>query len=270
MVAALRSLGHEVNVAGDGEVNVYHAGNNRLHHDIHERAHRKPGVVEVETVELLVKQKEGHSVTAEVSIPGVVVPFEGTFDPETGVLSLIAHKGTESATIRLTLKDGRLDGGAIRDLLDGDLLDGIDPAGAPDFSTWLLVARQRLAGRIDARLREETIVAISRGQYGRAVELAEAAARRVPYDEGAQVLLVRSLAAAGHTRAAVDHVTAVEERFRTELGVEPSAALRSAARSRRSSPTAPRLSSRSATAPRSATRSSESRRFSPSRRSANS
>ncbi len=73
-------------------------------------SHRKPGVVDVETVELKVTRGEGHSVTAEVSIPGVIVPFEGTFDPETGELSLIAYKGSESATINLKLKDGQLNG----------------------------------------------------------------------------------------------------------------------------------------------------------------
>lgn len=113
----------------------------------------------------------------------------------------------------------------------GELLEGIDPAGGPEFSTWLLVARQQLASRIAARLREETITALSRGQYGRAIELAEAAARRSPYDEGAQVLLVKSLAAAGHSAPALAHVSEVEQLFRAELGCEPSPALRSAARS---------------------------------------
>ena len=47
-------------------------------------AHRKPGIVEVETVQLLVVQEEGLNVRAEVSIPGVVVKFTGTFDPATG------------------------------------------------------------------------------------------------------------------------------------------------------------------------------------------
>ena len=45
LVEALRSLGHDVRVGREGDVDVYHAGNNPLHHDIHERALRKPGVV---------------------------------------------------------------------------------------------------------------------------------------------------------------------------------------------------------------------------------
>ena len=45
LVAALRSLGHEVRIGLDGDIDIYHAGNNPLHHAIHERALRKPGVV---------------------------------------------------------------------------------------------------------------------------------------------------------------------------------------------------------------------------------
>ncbi len=47
LVGALRSAGHEVRVNADGDVDVYHAGNNPLHHSIHERALRRPGIVVV-------------------------------------------------------------------------------------------------------------------------------------------------------------------------------------------------------------------------------
>ncbi len=56
------------------------------------------------------------------------------------------------------------------------------------------------------------------------------AARRSPYDEGAQILLVKALVLAGHPEAALEHVTAVESLFREELGCDPTPALRSAAR----------------------------------------
>ncbi|MFN0281438.1 MAG: BTAD domain-containing putative transcriptional regulator [Kineosporiaceae bacterium] len=124
------------------------------------------------------------------------------------------------------LRDGRLDAGRV-----GELLDGIDPECGPEFSTWLLVARQHVSARVAARLREETITAISRGQHGRAIELAEAGARREPYDEGVHVLLVKALVAAGHTDAALRHVADVESLYRSELDCDPSPALRSAARS---------------------------------------
>jgi DNA-binding SARP family transcriptional activator len=112
----------------------------------------------------------------------------------------------------------------------GELLDGVDPPCGPEFSTWLLVARQQVSSRIAAQLRDATITAISRSDHELAVELAELAARRSPYDEGAQVLLARALIAAGHPTAALEHVTAVESLFRHELGCDPTPALRSAAR----------------------------------------
>jgi DNA-binding SARP family transcriptional activator len=112
----------------------------------------------------------------------------------------------------------------------GELLEGIDPSCGPEFATWLLVARQQVSSRIAAQLREATIKAISRNDHGRAVELAELAARRSPYDEGAQVLLAKALVAAGHPEAALEHVISVESLFRDELGCDPTPALRSAAR----------------------------------------
>ncbi len=124
------------------------------------------------------------------------------------------------------LRDGRLDTASL-----GELLEGIDPRCSPAFSTWLLVVRQQVSARIAARLREETITAISRGQLDRAIELAAISARRAPYDEGAHVLLVKSLVAAGHADTALQHVADVESLFRSDLGCDPSAALRSAARS---------------------------------------
>lgn len=112
----------------------------------------------------------------------------------------------------------------------GELLEGVDPPCGPEFSTWLLVARQQMESRVAARLRDATITAISHSDHNRAVELAELAARRSPYDEGAHVLLVKALVAAGHPTTALEHVTSVESLFRVELGCEPTPALRSAAR----------------------------------------
>jgi DNA-binding SARP family transcriptional activator len=129
------------------------------------------------------------------------------------------------------LWDGVFDAEAV-----GELLEGVEPRCGPEFSTWLLVARQQVASRIGALLREETITALARKEYERAIGLAELAARRTPFDEGAHVLLVKSLALAGHDRAALTHVTEVERSFRAELGEEPSPALRSAARAHLADP----------------------------------
>lgn len=131
----------------------------------------------------------------------------------------------------LGLRDGDLDTTPV-----GELLDGVDPHCTPEFSTWLLVARQQVAARIAARLREDTIAALSRGDFDHAIDLAGVAARQSPYDEGAQVLLVKSLAMAGHPHAALQHATEIESLFRDELGCDPSPALRSAARASTAAP----------------------------------
>jgi DNA-binding SARP family transcriptional activator len=112
----------------------------------------------------------------------------------------------------------------------GELLEGIDPRGGSGLATWLLVARQQVAARITAVVREEVICAISRRECDRALRLAELLARRSPFDEGAHVLLVKSLVLCGDVQSALDHVIVVEQSFRRELGCDPSPALRSAAR----------------------------------------
>jgi len=122
---------------------------------------------------------------------------------------------------------GRLPDGPL-----GDLLEGVDPQAGPELATWLLVARQQVASRVDALLREQAIAALSRREHDRAIAVAERLVRRDPYDEGAHVLLVRGLAAAGREDAALAHVEALDATFRRELGVPPSDAVRSAARAR--------------------------------------
>ena len=125
----------------------------------------------------------------------------------------------------LALSDGAVDAAAA-----GELLEGIDTACGPEFSMWLLVARQQVAARVDNLLREQTITALGAGDTDIAIRLAQRCVQRAPFDEGAHVLLVKSLMAAGHSQAALDHIEATEESFRRDLDAEPSSALRSAAR----------------------------------------
>ncbi|CDX21596.1 putative Transcriptional regulator, SARP family [Mesorhizobium sp. ORS 3324] len=112
----------------------------------------------------------------------------------------------------------------------GQLLGKIEPRCSAEFSTWLLVERERIAGIIEARIRQEVIRAMAIEDHSRAVRLAELGVRRNPYDEGAHILLVKSLALAGRYEAALQQVEASEASFLAELGERPSAALRSAAR----------------------------------------
>ena len=118
----------------------------------------------------------------------------------------------------------------------GPLLGALEPRCSPEFSTWLLVERERIAGIVEARIRQETIRAMSVEDHERAIRLAGLGVRRSPYDEGAHILLVKSLALAGRYEAALEQVEATEAVFLAELGEKPSAALRSAARRTIASP----------------------------------
>jgi DNA-binding SARP family transcriptional activator len=131
--------------------------------------------------------------------------------------------GTEIDVMRL--RTGELDPEAT-----GTLLDGVDPRCSPEFATWLLVERERIAGEIDASIRKSAMHAMLVGSHERAIRLAELGVRRCPFEESAHVLLVKGLVLAGSHAAALDHVQATERAFHTELGVKPSPALRSAAR----------------------------------------
>ena len=112
----------------------------------------------------------------------------------------------------------------------GPLLGSIVPRCSAEFSTWLLVERERIAGLVEARIKQDAIRLLAIGDHQSAVRLAELGARRNPFDESAHVLLVKSLSLAGRYDAALEHVEATEALFLAELGKKPSPALRSAAR----------------------------------------
>jgi DNA-binding SARP family transcriptional activator len=120
----------------------------------------------------------------------------------------------------------------------GELLEDVDPRCGPELDTWLLVQRQRVAGLLDGELRAAVLRELSIGDPARAVELATIGVQRASFDERTHVLLVKSLVAAGAHGAAVAHIEETEELFRHELGVEPTPALRSAARRRAAEPPA--------------------------------
>jgi DNA-binding SARP family transcriptional activator len=112
----------------------------------------------------------------------------------------------------------------------GSLLEGVEPRLGESFATWLLIERERLANMIDERIRQDTMIAIASGDYGRAISLAERGVRRRPFEESCHILLTKSLVLGGRLETAQAHVTATERAFLTELGEKPSPALRSAAR----------------------------------------
>jgi len=88
----------------------------------------------------------------------------------------------------------RLKGAALPVEEMAPLLDGVEPRCSPEFATWLLVERARIATLIDGRIRHETVHALAVNDHQRAVRLAEMAVGRDVYDESAHVFLVKGLA----------------------------------------------------------------------------
>lgn len=111
----------------------------------------------------------------------------------------------------------------------GELLEGLAFSRAPGFELWLAAERRRVAGSTGGALREAALSRLTRGAADEAGEHASRLVALDPFDENAQVLLVRCLAAAGHRLAAERQVATCAALYRRELGVEPSPALRSAA-----------------------------------------
>ncbi|HUF32899.1 MAG TPA: BTAD domain-containing putative transcriptional regulator [Acidimicrobiales bacterium] len=122
------------------------------------------------------------------------------------------------------------------DIPEGEFLEGVAVAGSASFDTWLLIERQRVASEVLSCLRQATLRALSSHQPDRAVTCAAAMVQRNPLDEGPHVLLVKALATAGDADAALHQVEVSEAMFRRELGVEPTPAIRGAARARVASP----------------------------------
>lgn len=112
----------------------------------------------------------------------------------------------------------------------GELLDGVHPRCSPEFETWLLVERERTSAAIAAIVRSQLLDALARGDADDAVRLGQLAVSRQPFDESAHVLLVKALVAAGLRAAATRHVATTTASFRSDLGIDPSAALLGAAR----------------------------------------
>jgi DNA-binding SARP family transcriptional activator len=132
--------------------------------------------------------------------------------------------------------------------LEGELLEGVGPAASPAFESWLVVERHRVAGVVEARLRQVAQELLAGGRAGAAVAYAARAVARNLLEEGNHELLVRCLAAAGDRPAALRQVAVCEDTFRRELGVEPSPALRDAADTRAGAPTGLPVSGRAAVA----------------------
>lgn len=109
------------------------------------------------------------------------------------------------------------------------LLDGLAFRSSPGLEMWLESERRRVAGTTSAVLHQAALALLARGEAAEAAHHAAELVELNPYEENAHVLLVRCLRAVGDSEAAAHHVEACTELFRRELGIEPTAALRTAA-----------------------------------------
>jgi len=109
--------------------------------------------------------------------------------------------------------------------LGRELLEGIQPATDAAFEAWLLAERRRYAGVACGMLREAAVARLAAGDASSAVGLATRLVALDEYDEEAHALLIRAHVAAGNQADARRYLTATLDRFRRDLGVEPSATL---------------------------------------------
>ena len=142
----------------------------------------------------------------------------------------------EGDPVRLQLPaDARID---VRTLVSGtwvealhlpglgrELLEGIRPAADAAFDAWLLAERRHCAGASAAVLREAAVARLAGGDAHAAVSLATRLVALDEYDEEAHALLIRAHVAAGNDAEARRYQARILERFRNELGVEPSVTL---------------------------------------------
>jgi DNA-binding SARP family transcriptional activator len=123
-------------------------------------------------------------------------------------------------------------------LVRGELLEGVDPGGSPDFDVWLRVERRRFAGIAESVLRDAALQALAAGRPLDGAALASRVVALNRFDDGAHELLVRCLMRAGELQAARDHADACDVLFRRELGRSPDPGVRRAASEHESFPAA--------------------------------
>ena len=130
--------------------------------------------------------------------------------------------------------------------LDRDLLEGMAFPGCPSFEIWLDAQRRHARGGAASLLHDAALARLAHGDPDGSAALAARLVALDPYDENAQVLLVRALAVGGHGVDAARQAAACRELFRTDLGVAPGPALDVALQTSTARPSAPPVRGRAA------------------------
>jgi DNA-binding SARP family transcriptional activator len=116
-------------------------------------------------------------------------------------------------------------------LCDGPFLAGFEGKAGNELSRWIEAQNERLGAALDVAYAQTIAEAVRTGDLESAVEYAQANAARNPLDEGGQVLLVRTLRAAGRDVEALQSYQGYRKLLAEELEDEPGEELeRSAAR----------------------------------------
>lgn len=140
-------------------------------------------------------------------------------------------------TIGLDLPDAtvdvrRLDRGEVAGIHTGaldTLLAGMSFPDSPTFEMWLTGERSRLRRRGISLVRESALRSLVSGELDAAVARATELVSADPFDESHHALLIRARAAAGDVDAALAQYEQCRALLRTELSVEPGAAVLAAA-----------------------------------------
>ena len=120
----------------------------------------------------------------------------------------------------LALTEGEAPAAGV-DPFEGELLEGMHFASAPEFETWVSVQRAWLGGVRQASLREAALDLRASGEHVDATSLARRAVAVDPLDQACQEVLLRCLRSSDGPAAAEAQLSACAALLRRELGLEP-------------------------------------------------
>ena len=129
--------------------------------------------------------------------------------------------------VRLITAGGWQDAVALSGL-GGELLEGFEVLGSPEFESWLLAQRRHIAGSTEDVLREAALALLGRGESDKALPLAVSLVGMNPFIENHQALLIRAYVMSGDVVAAERQLQACAELFARELGAVPGPTVRAA------------------------------------------
>ena len=107
------------------------------------------------------------------------------------------------------------------DPFEGELLQGMHFASAPEFESWVSVQRAWLGDACQASLREAALASRALGDHVGATSLARRAVAVNPLDQACQEVLLRCLRSSDGPDAAAAQLGACATLLRRELGLEP-------------------------------------------------